>query len=169
MKKRKTKKTPPDELITTGLFVVLLFLLTMQIFLRYVVNKSVSWSEEASRWFFIWVIYFGCMLAAKDEKHIRITLQLTKLPEKIQKIIITIGDSLWVVFSFVMSVLGFKMVLEMFRYPIRSNTIGVNIVLVYTIIPISYFFMAFWVIRNAFKRFGKGAGFELKDSRLGTD
>ena len=142
MKDGKKSGKSPDETITAILFIVLILLLTMQVFLRYVLNKSVSWSEEVSRWFFIWIIYFGCMLAAKDDKHIRVTVQLNKLPKKLQRIIITIGDFVWFVFSITMGSLGLQMVLEMFRYPIRSNTTGLNIVFVYAIIPIAFFTMA---------------------------
>jgi TRAP-type C4-dicarboxylate transport system permease small subunit len=163
------KGSSPDTTITAILFIVLIALLAMQVFLRYVVNKSVSWSEEVSRWFFIWIIYFGCMLAAKDEKHIRVTVQLNKLPKKVQKIVITIGDLIWVAFSIALGVLGLQMVLEMFRYPIRSNTTGLNMVFVYAIIPISFFTMAVWVIRSIIRRFKGGDGFELGDSRLDVD
>lgn len=169
MKFGKNKGGSWDTTVTVILFIVLIALLSMQVFLRYVVNKSVSWSEEVSRWFFIWIIYFGCMLGAKDEKHIRVTVQLNKLPQKIQKIIISIGDLIWVAFSLAIGFLGLQMVLEMFRYPIRSNTTGLNMVFVYAIIPISFFTMAFWVVRSIVRRFRTKNGFELGDSRLDVD
>ena len=165
----KKKRLPLDSSVATILFIVLIFLLTMQIFLRYVVNKSVSWSEEVSRWFFIWIIYFGCMLGAKEDKHIRVTVQLNKLPVRLQKIIITIGDLVWIGFSILTGILGLQMVLEMIKYPIRSNTTGLNMFFVYAIIPLAFFTMAAWVIRTVVRRLRNRDDFELGDSRLDLD
>ncbi len=169
MAKKKNILYSADSLLTTVFFIVLIFLLSMQIFLRYVVNKSVSWSEEVSRWFFIWIIYFGCMLGAREDKHIRVTVQLNKLPVKIQKIVITIGDIIWTVFSLVMGTLGVMMVAEMFEFPIRSNTTGINMVAIYAIIPLSFITMAAWVIVNMIRRLKSHDDFEITDSRLGVD
>ncbi len=158
-----------DSVLTTLMFVILLFLLGMQVFLRYVVNRSVSWSEEVSRWFFIWIIYFGCMLAAKEDKHIRVTVHLSKLPARVQKIIITLGDLVWIAFSVVIGVLGIRMVVEMFEFPYRSNTTGLNMAYIYTIIPIAFLTMAFWIGRTIVRRFTRKSEFELGDSRLDVD
>ena len=158
-----------DSGLTVIFFIILLALLTMQVFLRYVINKSVSWSEEVSRWFFIWIIYLGCILGARGDKHIRVTVQLNRLPLMAQKIVLTLGDIVWIGFSVAMGFLGLQMVREMFIYPIRSNTTGVNMFFVYAIIPVSFLMMAVWVVIIIVRRFLSRENFQLGDSRLDID
>ena len=63
-----------DENIEKILCVVLLaamsILIVVQVFFRYALNNSLSWTEELSRYMFIWLIYIGISYGVKMDKHI---------------------------------------------------------------------------------------------------
>ena len=43
------------ELVTVILFVILIVACVMQVFFRFVLNNSLSWTEEVARFSFIWM------------------------------------------------------------------------------------------------------------------
>lgn len=42
--------------------------------MRTVFHNSLSWSEELSRYIFIWQIWLGASIALKEDEHINVTL-----------------------------------------------------------------------------------------------
>jgi TRAP-type C4-dicarboxylate transport system permease small subunit len=153
---------------------VLLFLLTIllaiQVVVRFVFGGGLGWTEEFSRYMFVWSIYFGCILAAKEDKHIRVTAQFLALPKRVEAIIITIGDVVWVAFNGLVAFFSFNYVISMFKYPYTSPTMGFNLSWIYTIVPLAYGLMMIYVILLIYKRIQKLLRKEeiiITDSRLG--
>ncbi len=44
------------------------------VFFRFVLNNALSWSEEVGRYMMIWVGFFGCYLAARDDSHVGVQM-----------------------------------------------------------------------------------------------
>lgn len=155
--------------IAAFLLFSLTVLLSIQIFARYILGTGVSWSEEMSRYLFVWSIYFGCTLAAREDKHIRVTAQLGLLPKKLRAWIVTLSDVVWIAFSAVVTFFGLIYVGSMFEYPFYSQTMGFNLAWVYAIVPLGYFLMTLHVIIlviRRIKRLVKRENVEIVDSRL---
>lgn len=72
-------------------FIIALFLSLMAIFvfgnvvLRYGFNSGITWSEEVSRFLFIWLIFLGAILALKDNEHLGVDSVIKKLPARGKK------------------------------------------------------------------------------------
>lgn len=49
-------------------------LVFLQVIMRTVFKNSLTWSEELSRYIFIWQIWLGASTALKYNEHIRVTL-----------------------------------------------------------------------------------------------
>lgn len=64
--------------------VVMLVLVTSQVFFRYILQVSVPWTEEAARWFYAWQIFLGSALAAKRGLHLRATFLLERFPPRLR-------------------------------------------------------------------------------------
>ena len=164
------KKRGFEDYIAAFLLILLTVLLSIQVFVRFAMGGGLAWTEELSRYVFIWSIYFGCILAAKEDKHIRVTALVTALPKRWEGIIITVSDITWVAFNGFIVFHSGKYIMSMFRYPFISQTMGFNIVWVYTIIPLGYFMMLVYVARMIFIRIKKIMHKEdvaIIDSRLG--
>ena len=61
-----------EEYICCALLGVIMTLLMMQVCYRYFGGKSIAWSEEVSRFLFLYLVYFAASLAASKNLHIRV-------------------------------------------------------------------------------------------------
>ena len=46
----------------------------LQVIMRYIFNNSLSWSEELCKYLFVWMIWLGTSLSAREHGHIAIDL-----------------------------------------------------------------------------------------------
>ncbi len=77
------------------------------VFFRYVLNHSLSWSDELVRYLFVWFTLIGSAITLREREHIRVEYFAEKFPEHIRRICeitILIGISL---FHFFLIVTGF--------------------------------------------------------------
>ena len=166
---KKIRSIEPEKYIAAFLLAFLTILLSIQVFVRYVIGGGLAWTEELSRYTFVWSIYFGCILATKEDKHIRMTAQFLLLPKKAEPIIIIISDIIWIAFNAIVAIFGFRYVISFLRFPYISQTMGFNLIWVYTIVPIAYTLMMTYVILLVIKRIKKWfkkEDIEIIDSRL---
>jgi TRAP-type C4-dicarboxylate transport system permease small subunit len=165
----KQEKVGIEEAISAFLLAVLTVLLFIQIIARYFFGTGVDWSEELSRYFFVWSTYFGCAVAAKGDKHIRVTAQLMFLSERQKAWLISVSDILWVAFCVLLFVFGFRYVASMFEYPFSSPSMKFNLAWVYAIVPLSYALMCVHVVVLIVSRIRKllaKQNVEIADSRM---
>ena len=57
-------------------------LILTQVFFRYVVDESISWSEEAARYMMIWMGCLGAVVALRQGRHIGVRVLVERLPSK---------------------------------------------------------------------------------------
>lgn len=62
------------EGIALAFFLIMVVLTMAQILFRDVLRVSVPWTEEATRWIFVWQVFIGSALAAKERIHLKITI-----------------------------------------------------------------------------------------------
>lgn len=67
------------------------------VILRYVFNSGITWSEEVSRFLFIWLIFLGSILALKDNEHLGVDSLVKKLPIVGKKIVYVISNLILIV------------------------------------------------------------------------
>ncbi len=60
-----------------GMMVVLVF---SNVVLRYGFNLGITFSEEVSRFMFIWVVFLGAVLTLRDNAHLGVHMLTKKLP-----------------------------------------------------------------------------------------
>ena len=81
------------ELAFSSVCLVLMVLsVTIQVLSRYVLHSSIPWTEEATRFLFIWMVFPAIGICAKEGKHIRITLLPSALPPKAAKVVDIFSD-----------------------------------------------------------------------------
>jgi TRAP-type transport system small permease protein len=61
-------------------------LVSFQIFLRFVFNTPLTWTEEVDRYLFVWVVYLGSAVAVAKKAHIRVTILIDLGGPKLAKI-----------------------------------------------------------------------------------
>lgn len=59
----------------------------LQVIFRYVLNNSLSWSEELCRYLFVGMVFIGTGVGILQKKHMAIDLFINKFPKQILKFI----------------------------------------------------------------------------------
>lgn len=64
----------PEDWIAIILFWTLAFIVFLQFFTRYVLNDSLSWTEEIARYGLMWVVFIGGAVVTRKNSHIAVEL-----------------------------------------------------------------------------------------------
>ncbi|TCK08053.1 UNVERIFIED_ORG: TRAP-type C4-dicarboxylate transport system permease small subunit [Anoxybacillus amylolyticus] len=62
--------------------------------LRYGFNSGITWSEEMSRFLFIWMSFLGAIGALKDNDHLGVDTLVKKLPTGVKRIVFVISNAI---------------------------------------------------------------------------
>lgn len=63
------------------LLVGMVITVCLQIFSRYIFPSPISWTEEVTRYLFVWMVFASIGIAARRGKHIKITLMHSLFPK----------------------------------------------------------------------------------------
>lgn len=141
-----------ERIFSIFLISIVVFTLGLQVFFRYILGASLAWSEELSRFAFVWFIYISASLAAQKGSHIRVTASLSLFPDYLRKHIIILADIIWVMFNVVVLYQGVKLVNHMTKFRFVSGVFQVSLAYIYIIIPLSFFLMTIRIIESHYKQ-----------------
>lgn len=118
---------------------VMLAVIVLQVFCRYLLNAALSWPEELSRYLQIWAGLLAAIYAYHEGSHVGVTFLLEKFPRAMVKVIVAVSHALMGVFLCVIGWQGAGL-LEKF-VDLNSAALRIPMVLVYLAVPVSAFFM----------------------------
>lgn len=92
------------KLLIVLCMIAMIVLVFGNVVLRYAFNSGISVSEELSRWFFVWMIFLGSLIALKERAHMGLDSLVRRLPPGGKRLCLVIGHVLmlyicWLVFS----------------------------------------------------------------------
>ena len=136
-----------EEYLLVYSLVFNVILVFSQVIMRSIFNLSLSWSEELSRYIFIWQIWLGTSIAIKEDKHINVELiyQIVK-SKKAKKIISIVGMLIWLGFSVFLVQSGTELAISMFKRNAISSGMRIPLYLIYVSLPISSLAVIFRLI-----------------------
>ena len=118
------------------LLLVLLGVVLVGVFYRYIVNQALSWYDEFAGYLLVWLTMYGSVVGLVRGKHISFETLVEKLPPRGQRAA-EIFDSLCVLgFSVVLMVSSWLLIREMAEETAVSLP-GVKMAWVYSVLPIS--------------------------------
>ena len=123
------------------LMATMVLALTLQVFMRFVLSSSLAWTEELSRYSFIWSVYMGGVLAVKYSQHVRITAQFLVFPPKVRVAVIVFTDALWVAANFFIAYQSGLALQNAFAFPEVSPTLGIVKGYVEAMLPVCFLLM----------------------------
>ena len=109
------------RLVSIFFVLCVLVFMTSQVFFRYVLNSSLQWSEEASIWAMIWMVFIGSVVVVRRWEHIYIPTVVKLLPIKIRSLVIVFTKILVLIFLCVLCWYGWGIVTG------HSNALSHNI------------------------------------------
>lgn len=93
-------------------FVLLLGVVFLQFFARYVLNDSPGWTEEISRYLLIATAYLGSITALRKGEHIFLEFVYRRAPPGNAKTLAVFSELLGVAYHFGLAILAFALVVE---------------------------------------------------------
>jgi C4-dicarboxylate transporter, DctQ subunit len=125
-------------------FVVLLFI---QVVMRTVFQNSLTWSEEASRFAFVWFAFLGACYAARLGAHNRVTFQFKFFPKIVGQVSQLVADGVWLLFNAVMTVKSIEVIQGMIAFPFHSPALDLPMHYIYMLFPITFILMSIRIIQ----------------------
>jgi len=113
---------------------------------RYFLESSLAWSEEVSRFLFIWMVFLGAVLAYINDEHLALDLLVKVLPLKISQILAVVADLLVIYAISLITLGGYMITMENWKW--LSPAAEIPYGYVYMIVP---FTGAILIIQAVFK------------------
>lgn len=127
MKKLVSVYNKLEEYFLIYSMIIMVLVVFIQVIFRYIVNDSLSWSEELVRYMFMWQVWLGASLGMRINEHIRVDMFVKKLPrlgQCIMDIAVTImilcfyAFLIWYGFLYLKDVIGKNMTSTALRLPL---------------------------------------------------
>ncbi len=145
-----------EEIVCTFFVGVMIFALTTQTVWRVFTGSSFAWTEELSRYSFIWAVFFAAALAVKRSAHVRITAQFMKASLKTRLFFRVISDLIWIGFNIFFVFVCWETIQEGLDFPEISPTLHVVKAKVEMILPASFLLTSFRIIEDYVRHYRAG-------------
>lgn len=143
--------------IQTAIVVVALSLMIvvvgLQVFFRFVIKGSLPWSEELSRYLMIWTVYIGASLGAKEGAHIGVEAFISFLPKKLYKFACLVAGIISIIFCIVIAMLSFKVVQGIYNAGQLSPAMEIPMWWAYGAIPVGSVLMAISFLHASLRKY----------------
>ena len=137
-----------EEFCVSVMLALLVLLLGMEVFSRFLLGKSFSWMEELCRYLFVWSSYIGVAIAVKHKEQLRILMFMDVLKKRfpqLVRILYVVSELTFTVFCALVFYYSLCMLENMIRFKQVSAALEINVMYAYLIIPIS---MALTIFRT---------------------
>ncbi|MFZ4451583.1 TRAP transporter small permease [Salibacterium aidingense] len=123
-----------DDYIITAALIGTILVVSANIFLRYVFNSPITWTEEVSVCLYIYVTFFGVSSAMKRNKHVGIDYIIRKLPSSLRYILQWIRlIVIFLIILFIFVFLGFQFALSSTG---QTSVLDISNVFIYLAVPL---------------------------------
>ena len=92
----------PFEVLAAALLVVMIAMIVANVTTRYLLATPIIWADEIASMAFLWLAMLGAALAIDRSEHLRLTMVLQLMPERVRAFVSTFALMLVAVFLFIM-------------------------------------------------------------------
>jgi TRAP-type C4-dicarboxylate transport system permease small subunit len=133
---RRAIEWPVEDWIGCALAFAILVVMSVQVFLPYVLNQSLIWSDELARYLLVAMAFIGCATGMRKGNHIRIDVIDYVLPPVAKRALWLLVDA--AVFAYLVYVvfLSLEMLVIFHRRP--STAMGVPMSVPYAVITVGF-------------------------------
>ncbi|GHV94039.1 hypothetical protein AGMMS50293_03590 [Spirochaetia bacterium] len=132
-----------------GIMIVLLFL---QVFSRYVMRRSFSWTEELALIFFILSIYFGATAAIRRKQHLRLEVVLSRFGLRGRNILEIISNLFFLLFNCIILTGLFAIIKRLYSNNVRTAVTSIPKWCIYAFLPFLFIMMNIRLIQDIYER-----------------
>ena len=146
-----------SNFIIASMLAVLFFTFLLQIFSRYILRSPFGWTLELCLILWLWIVFFGCSFAVRDQDHVKFDIFYYATPKKVQlifSIISAIGVIVIMGYSFLPTIdyIDWMKMRKTTTVKIFNNKIPLSYIFsVYGIFLLSVIIQYIWKLFNLIK------------------
>ncbi len=141
-----------EEYLLVITYTAMLLIATAQVFFRYVVNYSISWSQDLLTYMLIWSVFIGISLAVKRRKHIKVELAYVLFPERLQFHFKVISNAVFIIFCSIFTYYSLIKVYKLiFVMPQISESTGLSMWMIQIAVPFGFLLSIYRLIMDTRK------------------
>lgn len=125
-----------EKVLTSTLLAAIVLLIFGNVFMRYIMNASLSWGEELTLWLFVWFVWLGVSYAFHTGDHVRITVLRDVLSDRARLIGDVVVAILVLGFLLTLTVECIKLIMLPFVANQKSVVLGMPIPILYASAPV---------------------------------
>ena len=143
--------------LVAGLIAIICFI-TLQTFYRYIVSNlletagAMVWTEEISRYIFIWITYLALCVAIKKRSSIRVDIIYEKLPQRWKEISWIVVDGCFLLLTLVIAITGWGQIERLSQFPQYTTALRIPYLIPYLILPIGFGLMSLRLLQDMWKQ-----------------
>lgn len=142
--------------LSSVLLVVFSVLCIVQVVMRYVFNNSLTWSEELSRYAFVWFVYTSAAYAVRYQRHVKFNFLVHFFERNTPSPVASEGLKIlallfWISFLVFLSYFGFRLVINQYNFGQVSPANHIPMYIVYLGLPLGALLMTFRVVQHIVK------------------
>lgn len=126
-------------------------LVIASVFFRYVLNSSLTWSEELTRYLDAWLVFLGLSVAHRMGAHVRITLLFDLTPRRYRLYVQALSEVVLFVLLVAIAILGAQLVLSNFDRNQLTPALRFPVAWVYLSVPVGLGLMALQALERIFR------------------
>ncbi|MFA5527608.1 MAG: TRAP transporter small permease [Peptostreptococcales bacterium] len=134
------------EYVTIVLIAVMVIVVFLQVIFRFIIERSLAWSEEMARYLLIWVTFLGASIGMKRKSHIGVEVVVNLFSERIQVFIRIITNMIMMVFLVAVIIWSQRLLAIVSQQ--RSPAMEISMAIPYTAIVVSSALMALYILYN---------------------
>lgn len=135
-----------EEYFCAFTMALMVMCLLIQVIIRVVAGSSLAWTEELSRYSFLWTVYLGIALMAKRNAHVRVTAQFMPMPKNVQLVFRAVADFIWAGFTLYIAYLSWLVIIDSMDFPEISPTLQVMKHWIEMVIPVGFIIMSWRIV-----------------------
>ncbi|WP_245751049.1 TRAP transporter large permease subunit [Desulfomicrobium apsheronum] len=139
--------------LVSGLLLIILFI-TFQTTYRYLITHfsdtagAAVWSEELSRYIFIWITYLALSVAIKKRSSIRIDIIFDKLPLRWQNASWVMVDTFFLILTLTICWTGWSQIERLLEFPQHTTALGIPYIIPYMVLPVGFGLMSLRLLQG---------------------
>ena len=137
-----------EKALASALLAAIVLLIFGNVFMRYVMNASLSWGEELTLWLFVWFVWIGVSYAFHTGDHVRITVLRDVLSERARLFADVVIALLVLGFLVVLTFECIKLIRMPFVASQTSVVLGLPIPILYASAPVGAGLSAIRVVQH---------------------
>lgn len=117
-----------EEAIMCILLALMVILMVIQVFMRRVMGATLSWSEEVTRYFFVWSVFLSVSFTLRNNSAMKLDVILAIARKAVKKIVVLLSQAAMLIFFGYMTVVAYDVVVTTVQ---TSATLGISMKWIY--------------------------------------